>query len=73
MDNINIERIDELEIKVAFQDELLEKLNQIIIKQQQQIDLLQSQLYILYRIQSDKSETSKNAPYSLFEELPPHY
>ena len=38
------ERITELEIKISFQEELLDTLNQTVVRQQQQLDLLQQQM-----------------------------
>ena len=73
MDTELTERLIELEIKVVFQDELLEKLNQTIILQQQQLDLLQAQLKLLYQTTHKNQQDNEEQPYSLFEELPPHY
>ena len=42
-------RIVELEIKTAFQEDLLETLNGIVTRQEQQIDLLQKQFKALYQ------------------------
>ena len=72
MDELN-KRLIELEIKLVFQDELLEKLNQTVIRQQQQLDLLQGQLKLVYQTANKNQQDSKETGYSLFEELPPHY
>lgn len=42
------DRITELEIRLAWQDDLLDNLNQALIRQQQQLDLMQQQLRRLY-------------------------
>ena len=42
-------RITDLEVKLAFQDDLLEALNQTVAQQQQQIGLLQAQMRLLYQ------------------------
>jgi SlyX protein len=63
------ERIDALEIRLTFQDETIETLNQTITAQWQQIDALTRQLAELKeRVQ----ESERNAPGPL-NEPPPHY
>lgn len=64
-------RLTNLETKVAFQDDLLESLNQTVAEQQQQIDLLQRQLRMLY----DQLRTlaPSNMAAVTEEERPPHY
>ncbi|MBF6990448.1 MULTISPECIES: SlyX family protein [Cupriavidus] len=65
------ERITELEIKLAFQEDLLETLNTTVARQQQQIDLLQEQFRALY--QQLRSATSTAAESDPLQEIPPHY
>lgn len=63
------ERIDALEIRLAFQDETIEALNNTITAQWQQIDTLTRQLAALNeRLQ----EAEANAP-GASNEPPPHY
>jgi SlyX protein len=64
-------RITELEIKLAFQDDLLESLSQTVARQQQQIDLLQEQMRVLYR--QIKSNDPDNPGLTPQQEIPPHY
>jgi SlyX protein len=64
-------RITELEIKLAFQDDLLESLSQTVARQQQQIDLLQEQMRVLYR--QIKSNDPDNPGLPPQQEIPPHY
>lgn len=63
-------RVTELEIKLAFQDDLLESLSQTVARQQQQIDLLQEQMRVLYR-QVRSPDPDNSGP--LQQEIPPHY
>nr|WP_052653484.1 SlyX family protein [Pandoraea oxalativorans] len=65
-------RVVELEVKAAFQEDLLETLNEIVTRQEQQIDLLQKQLKALYQqMQSQgQSGASDGNPR---HEIPPHY
>jgi len=64
-------RITELEVKLAFQDDLLEALNHTVAQQQQQIDLLQAQLRQLY--QQMKSLQPSQLADEADEPPPPHY
>jgi SlyX protein len=67
-DHVNA-RIDALEMRVAYQDQVIEDLNQAIIDQWKQIDGLKRQLAeILDRVQ-DVEDGSTAAP----ERPPPHY
>ena len=64
-------RITELEIKASFADDLLEELNRVVARQQQQIDKLQRELAEMRRQMPDPGNA---APFrSLRDELPPHY
>jgi SlyX protein len=64
-------RITELEVKQAFQDELLDALNLTVSRQQKQIDLLQQQLQLLYQ-QMRSLGPDSDMPGSA-SEVPPHY
>lgn len=64
-------RLTELEIKVALQDEQLDALNLTVVRQQQQLDLLQEQLRHLYRMQQAGSQQGEQG--SLRDDIPPHY
>jgi len=68
---MNDDRIIELEIKTAYQEDLLQALNKIVAGQQQQIDRLEATCRMLNeRIKSlsIESSTSEN-----IDEVPPHY
>ena len=65
------ERIMALEVKLAFQEDLVETLNQVIISQQQQLELLQQQFKLLY--QQLKSLQPSNIADVSEEVPPPHY
>ncbi len=68
---MNEERIIELEIKAAYQDDLLQALNNIVAGQQQQIDRLEATCRMLNdRIKSLSVEAAGGES---SEELPPHY
>lgn len=66
---MNLEnRITELEIKLALQDELLDELNRIVATQQQQMDQVVNELRWL-----QQQEPSGHGQKSLLDEIPPHY
>ena len=65
-------RITELEIQTALQEDLLNSLNDTVAKMQQELDLQQAQLRLLYRRMQDKGNGERE-PYSLRDEVPPHY
>ena len=63
-------RLDELEAKVAFAEDLIETLNQTVIRQQGQLDLLQQQLRLLHQRMQESRPDETRAP---ADEIPPHY
>jgi len=64
------DRLTELEIKASFMEDTLDRLNEVIVRQQQQIDLLTREVLAL-REQQPSGDPA--APRSLRDELPPHY
>lgn len=68
---MNEDRIIELEIKAAYQEDLLQELNKIVAGQQQQIDRLEATCKMLNdRI---KSLSAESGSAENIEEAPPHY
>ncbi len=65
-----LNRLTELEIKASFAEDTLDRLNDVIVRQQAQIDGLVRQVAQL-RAQSQADEGS--AFRSLHDDLPPHY
>jgi SlyX protein len=63
------ERMTELEIKASFMEDTLEQLNQVIVRQQRQIDALIHELAELRQRQPEAGPVFR----SLRDELPPHY
>jgi SlyX protein len=63
-------RLTELETKLAFAEELLETLNQTVVRQQTQLDSMQQQLRLLHQqLQDALPDDARN----LRDEIPPHY
>ena len=65
-------RLEELEIKTALQEDLLDTLNHTVARLQEQLDLQQAQLRLLYRKMVDKAEPL-GEPMGTVNEVPPHY
>jgi len=63
-------RLTALEIKASYAEDLLDTLNQIVVRQQQQIDRL---LQVVMQMRQQQPEPGMQAFRSLREELPPHY
>jgi Uncharacterized protein conserved in bacteria len=64
-------RITELETKLAFAEDLLDTLNQTVIRQQRQIDSLQEQFRLLHQqVRDSQTDAEPSTPR---EEIPPHY
>jgi SlyX protein len=64
------QRLIDLEIKLSFTEDLVDDLNQIVVRQQQQIDLLVRELTALRQQAGDNTSGTFR---SLRDELPPHY
>jgi|GEM_PF-128592 len=68
------DRIIELEIKQAYQEDLLQALNGIVSQQQQQIDRLERTCALLNeRIKSVSEQRQEGENTSHQQEIPPHY
>jgi SlyX protein len=67
---MNEARLTELETKLAFTEDLLETLNQTVIRQQGQLDLMQQQLRLLHQRMKDAQPNEAGNPR---DEIPPHY
>jgi len=63
------QRLTDLEIKASFTEDLLEQLDQIVIRQQQQIDLLVREVTRLQQPSTELGGVSRNPG----DDLPPHY
>ena len=64
------QRLTDLEIKASFTEDLVDRLNEVIVRQQEQIDLLLREVALLRR---DAPAEDATTPRSLRDELPPHY
>lgn len=64
-------RLTDLEIKASFTEDTLEQLNQVVVRQQEQIDRLIRELVELRNRATAADDLG--APRNLRDELPPHY
>ncbi|MDP3606809.1 MAG: SlyX family protein [Polaromonas sp.] len=69
--NSTDQRLTELEIKASFTEDLLDKLDSVIVRQQQQIDALIREIADLK--QQAPEEGGVGAVRSLRDDLPPHF
>ena len=63
------DRITNLEIKLSFAEDLIEKLNETVYKQQQQIEFLYRELKAI----KEQAGSPNSGGSSLKDEIPPHY
>jgi SlyX protein len=70
MDAHTEQRLTELEIKASFNEDLVEQLNQVVFRQQQQIDAL---LREVSQLRQQLPEPGAGGARNPRDELPPHY
>ncbi len=63
-------RLTDLEIKASFTEDSLDQLNQIIVRQQQQIDILTREIA---HLRQSSTDGGLGPARNLRDELPPHY
>ena len=63
-------RLEKIETKLSFAEDLLEELNHLVFRQQEQIKRLQAQLDRVAQKQSDASPSER---FDLRDDIPPHY
>jgi SlyX protein len=65
------QRLEALEIKASFSEDLVDKLDQIIIRQQRTLDALLAEVRALRNQAANANDVG--AQRNLRDELPPHY
>ena len=63
-------RLTDLEVKASFTEDLLDQLEQVIVRQQQQIDLL---LREIAHLRQSSTDGGAGVARNLRDELPPHF
>lgn len=66
-------RLIELEIQTAWQDDTITRLSDTVASLQKTLDLQQAQLQWLYQRLQDKSSEGGNEGFNPLNEIPPHY
>ena len=66
-----MQRLTDLEIKASFTEDLVDQLNEVLVRQQRQIDALLRELADLRQQAPEDPGTERFR--SLRDELPPHY
>ena len=69
---MNQERLIEIETRIAFQEQTIKTLSDVIYKQQQEIDQLNN-LYTSLEKQTKKQGKSSAGDNDIIHEKPPHY
>jgi SlyX protein len=64
------QRLIELEIKASFTEDLLDQLNAVMVRQQQQIDAL---IREIGKLRQSSTDGGMAAPRNLRDDLPPHF
>lgn len=64
------DRVTELEVKLAFAEDLLDNLNQTVFRQQERIDQLERMVRDLRMLVAEALPAEQR---SLRDEIPPHY
>jgi SlyX protein len=66
-------RLTNLEIKASFMEDMLEQLDQVVVRQQAQIDLLVREVAALKQSGNPGAGGEAGAARNLRDELPPHF
>ncbi len=66
-------RMTELEVKLSFTEDLVDSLNQVVARQQEQIDLLQDELRAVFQQMQLMQQMSSSDKADIQDEIPPHY
>jgi len=67
------ERLTQLEVKISFQEDMIDNLNEVLVRQQQDIARLQQELAALKDQLRDNDLGQTSTPRNLRDDLPPHY
>lgn len=67
-------RVDEVEIRLAFQEDTIEALNKIVAEQDKRIQRLEEGIRQLYKeVQEHRNQDDDIQPFDPVNEVPPHY
>lgn len=69
-DNRLADRLTELEIKASYTEDLIDQLDKVIVRQQEQIDLL---IKTVAELRQSSTDGGLGVARNLRDDLPPHY
>lgn len=69
-DQLLNDRVTELEIKASYTEDLMDQLDKVIVRQQEQIDLL---IKTITELQLSSTDGGLGAARNLRDDLPPHF
>jgi SlyX protein len=69
-DRLLNDRVTELEIKASYTEDLIDQLDKVIVRQQEQIDLL---IKTITELRLSSTDGGLGAPRNLRDDLPPHF
>jgi SlyX protein len=69
-DQLLSDRVTELEIKASYTEDLIDQLDKVIVRQQEQIDLL---IKTITELRLSSTDGGLGAPRNLRDDLPPHF
>ncbi len=72
-ESLNDKRLTELEIKASFAEDLLDELNRVVVRQQEQIELLTREVLLLRQQAPEAGSQPSSTTSRARDELPPHY
>ncbi|MEZ5539968.1 MAG: SlyX family protein [Pseudomonadales bacterium] len=67
------QRVDELEMRLAFQEDVIQTLHEQITHLQQETEKQQQMLQVLYRQWREMQESTEMGAVAAAQEKPPHY
>ncbi len=72
-DNFLQQRVDELEMRLAFQEDAMQTLHEQIARLQQETEKQQQMLQVLYRQWREMQDSAESGAAATAQEKPPHY
>ena len=69
-DRLINDRVTELEIKASYTEDLIDQLDKVIVRQQEQIDLL---IKAITELRQSSTDGGLGATRNLRDDLPPHF
>ncbi|RUO38908.1 SlyX protein [Aliidiomarina taiwanensis] len=68
-----VQRIDDLESKLAFQDDTIDALDKLVQAQSSELQTLHKYIRLLAEKIQPEEDAEESPPFNLIDERPPHY